>query len=250
MIFSHFLRFFLHFFSPRFRLDSLGLKGNVSPPPSEKSRPEEGETMGKEVDKENSVLTPPILAVTAPASKTGRVIAALGPLLLQGRALYCLDGGNVFDPYRLALWMRAQGFDPAPALERIFVSRAYTCHQLVGAVEAMLSPLVEQEPTPVVALLGVDKLFHDEDLPLHERRYLFDRIVACAGDLGRRGLPFLITLTPVKANPWARRLARVTPILPDVEKLVDAVSEPDWMRKLTFKRSQEIRGLCGPCPKA
>lgn len=164
-----------------------------------------------------------LVALGIPGAETGRVIAAFAPLLLSGAVLYCIDGGNVFNPYRLAVWMRKRGGDPSAVLERIFISRAYTCHQLVEAVEAMLPPLAEQATAPLVALLGVDLMFHDEDLPLHERRYLYGRMLECARRLGRRGLPILITFGCEAENPWARRLRGVATLWPDVDKALSNI---------------------------
>lgn len=148
---------------------------------------------------------PALLAArTEDQHEAARLIAGFGPFLLGGGRLYCLDGGNVFNPYRLAAWVRRRGVDPATALERVQVSRAYTCHQLLGAVEAMLPKLLEHEPPPPVLLLGVDRLFLDEDLALWERRWLFGRIIEEAERLGRRGLPMVVTLTSLEGTPWAR----------------------------------------------
>ena len=161
---------------------------------------------------------PPLVALAVPGARTGRVISAFAPFLLRGFRLYCLDGGNVFNPYRLAVWARGQGWDPAVLLERVFVSRAYTCHQLVEAVESMLEPLGGGPEPPLAALLGIEQLFLDEDIPLWERRYLFDRILDRIKRLHRTGLPILVTFGGEPASPWVRRLARVVPVLSNIEE--------------------------------
>jgi hypothetical protein len=165
-----------------------------------------------------------MMALGVAHSQTDRVIAAFLPLLRAGRRLYCLDGANCFNPYRLAAAARQRGLDPEGVLERVFVSRAYTCHQLAEAAETMLPPLVteaagpladESEP-PLVGLLGIDRLFLDEDLPLHERRHLYGRMLERAGLMHRRGLPIFITFVSDPAGPWARALGRAAPLLPEL----------------------------------
>ena len=139
--------------------------------------------------------TPPQLPTLALGpGQTGRLVAALLPWLAQGRRCYCLDGGNTFDPYELSTEARAQGLDPAPLLERIFISRAYTCHQLLEAVATMLPPLAEHPTPPLVLILGLDRMFLTDELALEERRRVFERIVARAVRLVQRGLPLLATL--------------------------------------------------------
>ncbi|GEM_PF-3108316 len=150
----------------------------------------------------------PLPVLAAPPEAVGRLIAAFAPWLAAGRELYCLDGANCFNPYRLTALLRRHGLDPQPLLARLWISRAYTCHQLLGGVETLLGPLAERPAPPAAAILGVDRLFLDEDLPLWERRYLFDRILTEAEALRRRGLPLLVTHVsePDRSNPWLRRL--------------------------------------------
>lgn len=191
-----------------------------------------GSKGGSDTDRGNGARNPhpPIIALVLPDHQTGRVISAFAPFLLRGRRLYCLDGGNVFNPYRLAVWARREGLDPQLLLERVFISRAYTCHQLLGAAETMLAPLIDGPEPPLVAFLGVDRLFHDEDLPQWERRYLFERLLDCTDRLHARGLPILITVTDAEPNPWARRLSRVALILPDVGRALGRIADEGQRR--------------------
>ena len=85
----------------------------------------------------------PIVALGLPGRQTGRLLADCMPLLCQGRDIYCLDGGSIFDPGRLAGLARTVGLEPGPVLDRVFVSRAYTCHQLAAAADTLLAPLAE-----------------------------------------------------------------------------------------------------------
>lgn len=162
----------------------------------------------------------PIYALSIPERQTGRVISALAGLVRQtpdgpARPLYCLDGGNAFNPYRLTTWMRRRGYAPTPWLDNIFVSRAYTCHQLVSSAETLLAPLLAKpEAMPLVALLGIDHLFLDEDLAMWERRFLFGRLMNLVAQYAAEGLPMLITYGTERPNPWARQIARVACVLP------------------------------------
>ena len=176
------------------------------------------------------------LALSATRREAGEILAAFGPLLLGGLTLYCLDGGNVFDCLPLADWLRrASARAPAADVreifsERIFLSRAFTCHQLAGAVDELLRPLAGDRPVaalrrPVVALiLGVEEMFLDEDIRLAERRYLFGRILARTAELTRQGLPVLITCGQSGPNPFARRLAGHARMLPHIHKALPVLS--------------------------
>ncbi|MEN6627745.1 MAG: hypothetical protein ABFD69_16080 [Candidatus Sumerlaeia bacterium] len=150
----------------------------------------------------------PALPRAVPASElsAGRLLAAMLPRLAAGKRLYCVDGGNLFNPYQLATAARARGLDPAGLLERILVSRAYTCHQLVAAVEELLADAARRDPDAAGAILGVDLLFMNEDIPIEERAHLYGRILDEAVRLARSGMPLLITFVGAGDSPWVKRL--------------------------------------------
>lgn len=162
----------------------------------------------------------PLCALRLPEMETGRLIAALGPVVRRGVPLFCLDGGNAFNPYRLAILVRREGGDPFELLDRIYVSRAYTCHQLASSAETLLGALIAARPRPMVAVLGVDRLFQDEDLPLWEREFLYGRVLDHVRALHRRGLPVLVTFGDTLDGPWARRLQAVARIVPSPEAVL------------------------------
>src|SRR5690606_5541175 len=121
---------------------------------------------------------PGILALQIQRRLLSQMLGGLAPLILEGeRTLYCADSMNAFDPYAFSTYARRRGFDPGPALDRIFVTRSFTIHQLEAVAAEMLLPLAHLEPRPLVALLGLDHLFLEETLPLRERRQVLERIL-------------------------------------------------------------------------
>jgi hypothetical protein len=165
----------------------------------------------------------PLCALRIEELETGRLIAALGPVVRRGVPLFCLDGGNAFNPYRLAVLVRREGGEPRELLDRIYVSRAYTCHQLVASAETLLGALIAVRPRPMVAVLGIDRLFQDEDLPLWEREFLFGRMLDHVRALHRRGLTVLVTFGDEPKGRWARRLQTVARIVANPEAMLGRV---------------------------
>jgi hypothetical protein len=155
----------------------------------------------------------PLFAVGAGRNQQGFLLGALINYLAEGGWVYCLDAGNGFDPYPLALATRARGLPAEAFLKQVLVSRAATCHQIVSVVEEMLLPLAENPDGKVVAVLGIDTLFVDEDIPLFERRYLFGRTLDGIGALRAAGIGCLVTYNPKiledkNARTWHTMLER------------------------------------------
>jgi hypothetical protein len=124
------------------------------------------------------------------------VLGGLAPLVVEGRELWCVDGGNCFDPVAFSTHARRHGIDPEAVLDRIRITRAFTIHQLEAVVTEMLPPLVERDPRPLVAVLGLDHLFLEESLPLRERRQVLGHIAGTLRDLRARGMMLLVTHDP------------------------------------------------------
>ncbi|GMV65877.1 MAG: hypothetical protein AMXMBFR75_16740 [Candidatus Hinthialibacteria bacterium] len=147
-----------------------------------------------------------MVALPLKRQQEGGLLASFFPFLEQGGEVYCLDAGNRFNPYPLALRCRALGRPPEPCLEKVFVSRAATCHQMVAVVEEMLLPLARNPGQKVVMVLGIETLFVDEDLPLFERRYLFRRALSGIHEIRSAGIGCVVTHHPEQEEtlPWHR----------------------------------------------
>ncbi len=86
-----------------------------------------------------------------------------------------VDAANRFDPYALVREARRRGLSSRAALKRVQVARAFTCHQLVRLLQEELAPRLA--PGSLVVVLGPVSLFYDEQVPLAERRRLFQEVV-------------------------------------------------------------------------
>ena len=89
--------------------------------------------------------------------------------LAQRGPLWVMDCGNRFNAYILTRKLhRLQRGDLKQALERVYVSRAFTCYQVTA--------LLEQTPARTDPTLLIDLLdtFYDQSVPLGERRRLLE----------------------------------------------------------------------------
>jgi hypothetical protein len=112
-------------------------------------------------------------------------LACAGPLLV-------LDGGNCFQAHRLARLLRRHTPHLQAALSNIHVARAFTCYQVVALLaETPALPV----PTLVLDLLST---FHDESVPLHERRRLLESSLLELRRLSSRA-PTLVSAAPAIA---------------------------------------------------
>jgi hypothetical protein len=117
----------------------------------------------------------------------------------RGAPVLLVDAANLADPYALVREARAIGLAPREALARVRVSRAFTCHQLVRLLREILPPFLS--PGCLVLLLGPVSLFYDEQVPLPERRRLFQELTQLLGRIkSQAALLLLQPLLPKEAN--------------------------------------------------
>jgi hypothetical protein len=132
-----------------------------------------------------------ILLVVAPhAAREGMLQLAAG--LASRGSIRVLDGGNQFNAYQVARAARRQSADIDTLLERIFLARAFTCYQM-GAL--LLSTRAHPFPTLVLDFLAT---FHDENVPMAERRRLLQH---CSGHLRRLSQSAAVVISARPADP-------------------------------------------------
>lgn len=127
--------------------------------------------------------------------------------LLAGDRLCWVDGLNAFDPYAVARLAKRAGRNPKEVLARVYVSRAFTCHQLHALVVDRLSRAVRELPADGVVAVGPGATFHDPEVPAWEAAALFDEVVAGLGRVAA-GVPVLVVSPSLPQDYREPRFAR------------------------------------------
>ncbi len=108
----------------------------------------------------------------------------MGQFAVRGKSITLVDATQTFDPYLVARVGRLLGIPSRPLLERIRLSRAFTCHQLVTVLCEILPNSGMNDP---LFVLGPCALFYDEQVPLKERQALFLQVVRSLLIFKKRG---------------------------------------------------------------
>ena len=131
-----------------------------------------------------------------------------------GGAVRVLDGGNRFNAYPVARAVKGR----ADVLNRITVSRAFTCYQVLSLLES--TPAIQAVPQPDISfrLVALDLLntFYDEAVRPPERRQL---LRACLAQLERLAVNAgaISVHPPAVGSPVAVELLQMLAASPAVE---------------------------------
>lgn len=136
-----------------------------------------------------------------------KIVALLGggsqlhPLILQSLFLHAarepigvLIGDNHFNAFALSHMARRCAMDPTALLKRIDFSRAFTCHQFHHGVMNLITPNISR--WRALYVLGLVRLFDDEDIEFAEASRLVDEILVRLREVAAQGLSVLVTAAP------------------------------------------------------
>lgn len=97
-----------------------------------------------------------------------------------------VDGGNSFDPYLVAEIARSHGLDSKAALEKIYVSRAFTAYQLSSLILEKLELFLKRKRSKLLVVSDITSLFFDKDIPKTEAKDLFMKVCAKLSEIASR----------------------------------------------------------------
>jgi hypothetical protein len=124
-----------------------------------------------------------ILLLVSPDALAGELFVIIARLALQG-PMCVLDGGNSFQGYSLARALRQSTADIAAPMQRVQLSRAFTCYQVSALFEHMLAGQ-DFAPYPVL-VLDFLATFYDQDVRVAERSRLLRGCIRQLQALARR----------------------------------------------------------------
>ena len=149
----------------------------------------------------------------------------------RGAPVLVVDAANRFDPYGLVREAAGRGLSPQAALTRVRVARAFTSHQLVRLLHETFPAILA--PGSLVLLLGPVSLFYDEQVPLRERRRLFQDLVGLLAPIKTQSA--LLLLQPLLPRAAAnQRFGRLlAPVLDYFVKVESREDQPQATGRTT-----------------
>jgi hypothetical protein len=149
-----------------------------------------------------SLLTGPPFILDLGTTLAGRVI-------LTGRTVLYVDGANAFDPYILSALAKDAGQPPKAVMQRLYLTRAFTCHQLETLIVERLPSAIAHFRPGLVVISGWSHLFHDENVPTREAFRLLQNTTRRIRSLAEAGQPILATHPEEPVTPRLQPLGEM-----------------------------------------
>jgi phage gp36-like protein len=114
------------------------------------------------------------------------------PLGGLGGSVVYVDGGNTFRLYQVARLAQVHQIDPKQALDRIYISRAFTAYQLTSLLMERLQKAVDESHAKLVIVSDIAGLFLDKDILDEEARRVYSQVLAYLQEFARKNQIILI----------------------------------------------------------
>jgi len=107
-----------------------------------------------------------------------------------------VDGGNTFRLYDVSYIAQLHELDPREVLKRIFISRAFTAHQMTSLVFERLQDAVEKYNSKLVVISDIAGLYLDKDVPKREARDVFNQLAGYLSRFAEENCVIVVAICP------------------------------------------------------
>jgi len=134
-----------------------------------------------------------ILSLTSLLCVRAQLPPQLGGL---GSNVVFVDGGNTFRLYQVARLAKLHQFDPKQALERIYISRAFTAYQMTALILEKLEETINHYDAKFAVISDVSGFFLDKDVSEDEARRVYSQVTAYLSNFAKENQIILIATYP------------------------------------------------------
>ena len=113
-----------------------------------------------------------------------------------GTDVVFVDGGNTFRLYQVSRISQIHQLDPRQVLKRVYISRAFTAHQLTSIVFERLKDAVDRFNAKLVVISDIAGLYLDKDVPAEEAKRVFSQLVAYLSTFAEENQLIIIATYP------------------------------------------------------
>jgi hypothetical protein len=149
---------------------------------------------------EHELLVPAqVVALDAPVSIAHALTThSLLHHTLHNKSIGLIVGDNHFDAHAIARAAIHQQMNPGNVLERIELSRAFTCHQLHRRILTLEDKRLKR--WHALYITGLLDTFYDESVSVDEAARLLQELLVWLKHISAGGVPVLITMSPSKQH--------------------------------------------------
>lgn len=123
---------------------------------------------------------------------------------LTGDPVTIIDAANRFDVQAVVRYAREYKVDPDTLLNRLFISRGFTCYQVEAAIVERLPAFMKKINGHTACIFGLLDTFYDEAAKLRDVQTILHRIIQSLTQMRDEGFSILLVSTEWNVLPKER----------------------------------------------
>ncbi len=124
--------------------------------------------------------------------------------LANGSAIAVVDGGNEFNVHLIARFARQRQLNADALLERIFISRGFTCYQMEQAIVHKLPEFLRTINARTAMIFGLLETFYDDQATFREVQQILGRVLEALRVMKQEGVSVLVACLKRNVLPAER----------------------------------------------
>jgi hypothetical protein len=137
--------------------------------------------------------SPSVTSLTSLLCVRAQLPTQLGGL---GSNVVFVDGGNTFRLYQVTRIAQLHRLNPKEALERVYISRAFTAYQMTALIMEKLAETVKRYDAKLAVVSDIAGFFLDKDVQDEEARRVFSQVTAYLSKFAKENQVILIATYP------------------------------------------------------
>jgi hypothetical protein len=117
-----------------------------------------------------------------------------------GTNVIYMDGANTFQLYQTTRLARLCNLDPKQALDRIYISRAFTAYQMTSLILQKLKDAVKTCNAKLVIISDIAAMFLDNDVEDEEAKKIYIQVINCLTNFAKESQTLIIATYPPHIN--------------------------------------------------
>jgi hypothetical protein len=117
-----------------------------------------------------------------------------------GSNVVFIDGANTFRLYQITRLARIHQLDPKQALDRIYISRAFTAYQMAALILQKLEDAVKAYNAKLVIISDIAAMFLDRDVQDEEAKRIYSQITTRLSKFARENQAIVVATYPPKMD--------------------------------------------------
>ncbi len=150
-----------------------------------------------------------------------------------------VDGANTFRLYQITRLAQLHQLNPKQVLDKIYIARAFTAHQLTTLVMQKLKTAVQRYGAKLAIIADLPEFFLDDALSESEAQQVFSQVATYLSKFAQENQIILIATNPPRKN--TKRNVCLQNLVTQSASVVLSLGKTEYARTVSLKKHPYLK---------